>query len=134
MPTKDPSWVPLRAVVAIQAELIAEHGGLKGPPRQGDLEAALGRPVSLNAYSDSRPTLPRLAAAYGFALARGHCFPDGNKRVALAIIDVFLRMNGLALTADELDAVSTIQSLAAGDLTEDELAEWIATNSAKNRR
>jgi death-on-curing protein len=134
VPTKDPSWVPLRAVVAIQAELIAEHGGLKGPPRQGDLEAALGRPVNLNAYSDSRPTLPRLAAAYGFALARGHCFPDGNKRVALAIIDVFLRMNGLTLTADELDAVSTIQSLAAGDLTEDELAEWIATNSAKNRR
>jgi death-on-curing protein len=78
--------------------------------------------------------LPRLAAAYGFALARGHCFPDGNKRVALAVIDVFLRINGLALTADELDAVSTVQSLAAGDLTEDELAEWIATNSARNRR
>ena len=134
MPSKDPAWVPLRAVVAIQAELIAEHGGLTGPPRQDDLEAALGRPANLHANSESRPTLPRLAAAYGFALARGHCFPDGNKRVALAVIDVLLRMNGLALAADELDAVSTIQSLAAGDLTEDELAEWIATNSAKHRR
>ncbi len=134
MPTKDPTWVPLRAVIAIQAELIAEHGGLTGPPRQGDLEAALGRPVNLHAYSESPQTLPRLAAAYGFALARGHCFPDGNKRIALAIIDVFLRMNGLALKADELDAVSTIQQLAAGDLTEDELADWIATNSAKHRR
>ena len=134
MPTKDPTWVPLRAVVAIQAELIAEHGGLNGPPRQGDLEAALGRPVNLQACSGLRPTLPRLAAAYGFALARGHCFPDGNKRVALAIIDVFLRMNGLALTADELDAASTIQALAAGDLSEDELAEWITTDSAKHRR
>ena len=134
MSSKDPTGVPLRAVIAIQAELIAEHGGLTGPPRQGDLKAALGRPVNLHACPESRPTLPRLASAYGFALARGHCFPDGNKRVALAIIDVFLRMNGLALTADELDAVYTIQSLAAGDLTEDELAEWIATNSAKNRR
>lgn len=122
--------MPLRAVVAIQGELIAEHGGLNGPPRQGDLEAALGRPVNLHAYSDSSQTLPRLAAAYGFALARGHCFPDGNKRVALAVIDVFLRLNGLALTADELDAVATIQALAAGDLTEDHLAEWIAANSA----
>jgi len=134
VPTKDPTWVPLRAVNAIQGELIAEHGGLTGPPRQGDLAAAIGRPVNLHAYSESRPTLPRLAAAYGFALARGQCFPDGNKRVALAIIDVFLRMNGMALTADELDAVSTIQSLAAGDLTEDQLAEWIAANSAKYRR
>ena len=134
MPTKDPTWVPLRAVIAIQGELIAEHGGLTGPPRQGDLEAALGRPVNLHAYSESPQTLPRLAAAYGFVLARGHCFPDGNKRVALAVVDVFLRMNGMALTADELDAVSTIQLLAAGDLTEDELAEWIAANSAKHRQ
>ena len=130
MSMKDPTWIPLRAVVAIQSELIAEHGGLTGPPRQGDLEAALGRPVNLHAYSDSPPTLSRLAAAYGFALACGHCFPDGNKRVALAVIDVFLRMNGTELTADELDAVSTIQSLAAGELTEDQLAEWIIANSA----
>lgn len=130
MPKKDPTWVPLRAVIAIQRELIAEHGGLTGPPRQGDLEAALGRPVNLHAYSESPPTLPLLAAAYGFALARGHCFPDGNKRVALAIIDVFLRLNGMELTADELDAVSIVQSLAAGDLTEDQLAEWIGANCA----
>lgn len=124
-----PNWVPLRAVVAIQAELIAEHGGLAGPPRQGDLEAALGRPVNLHAYSEAPVSLSRLAAAYGFALARGHCFPDGNKRVALAIIDVFLRVNGLELRADEMDAVDTIQSLAAGELSEDQLADWSATNS-----
>jgi len=130
---KDPIWVPLRAAIAIQGELIAEHGGLAGPPRQGDLEAALGRPVNLHAYAESPPSLPRLAAAYGFALARGHCFPDGNKRVALAIIDVFLRMNGLALTADETDAVVTIQALAAGELTEEELADWIAAHSSPRR-
>jgi death-on-curing protein len=129
----DPNWVPLRAVIAIQGELIAEHGGLAGPPRQGDLEAALGRPVNLHAYADSPPSLPRLAAAYGFALARGHCFPDGNKRIALAIIDVFLRMNGSKLTADEMDAVATIQALAAGEPTEDELADWIAAHSASLR-
>ena len=130
---EDPIWVPLRAAISIQGELIAEHGGLAGPPRHGDLEAALGRPVNLHAYAESPPSLPRLAAAYGFALARGHCFPDGNKRVALAIIDVFLRMNGLALTADETDAVVTIQALAAGELTEEELAEWIAANAKAGR-
>ena len=127
---RDPGWVPLRAVVAIQAELIAEHGGLSGPPRMGDLEAALGRPLNLHNYSETPPTLAGLAAAYGFALAGGHCFPDGNKRVALAVIDVFLRMNGLKLTADEFDAADTLQSLAAGELTAEQLAEWVAANSA----
>jgi death-on-curing protein len=123
----------LRAVISIQAELIAEHGGLAGPPRLGDLEAALGRPVNLHAYAESPPSLPRLAAAYGFALARGHCFPDGNKRVALAIIDVFLRMNGLELSADEVDTGDTIQRLAAGDLAEDDLARWVTENSRPAR-
>jgi len=126
----DPTWVPLRAVVAIRRELIAEHGGLAGPPREADLEAALGRPVNLHAYSATPPALPRLAAAYGYALARGDCFPDGNKRIALAIIDVSLRMNGLELTADEVDAADTIQSLAAGDLSEEQLAAWIAAHQA----
>jgi death-on-curing protein len=126
---QDPTWVPIRAVIAIQGELIAEHGGLAGPPRLGDLEAALGRPVNLHSYAGATSTLARLAAAYGFALARGHCFPDGNKRVALAVVDVFLRINDSELTADEADAALTIQSLAAGDLTEDEFAAWIAANS-----
>jgi len=130
---KKPSWAPLRAVVAIQGELIAEHGGLSGPPRQGDLEVALGRPANLHAHAETTPSMPRLAAAYGFALARRHCFPDGNKRVALAIIDVFLRLNSAELTADEMDAVDTIQSLAAGDLTEEQLADWIAAHSAPAR-
>jgi len=129
----DPNWVPLRAVIAIQSELIAEHGGLTGPPRLGDLEAGLGRPMNLYACSETPPSLPRLAAAYSFALARGHCFPDGNRRVALAIIDVFLGMNGLELTADEMDAVDTSQSLAAGELTEDQLADWISANSDISR-
>ena len=132
MPT-NPAWVPLRAVVAIQSELIAEHGGLSGPPRPGDLEAALARPRNQHAYGEAAATLPRLAAAYGYALARGHCFPDGNERVALATIDVLLRMNGLELTAPETDAVHVIQSLAAGELDEDELAAWIAAHS-KSRR
>jgi death-on-curing protein len=129
----DPTWIPLQAVIAIHGELIAEHGGFPGPPRMGDLEAAVGRPVQLHAYAEVAPKIPRLAAACGFALARGHCFPDGNKRVALAVVDVFLRLNGLALRADEMDAVLTIQALAAGDLTEVELADWIATHSIETR-
>jgi len=44
-------------------------------------------------------------------------------------MDVFLRMNGLELTAIEIGAVDTIQALAAGDLTEDQLADWIAAHS-----
>jgi death-on-curing protein len=124
-----PVWVPSDAVVAIHQALLQEHGGLIGLPRPDSLEAALARPQQLHHYAQPKPTVARLAAAYGFALAKGHCFADGNKRVALSIIDVFMQMNGSELTASEPDAVVTIQALAAGELTEEGLAAWIEANS-----
>ena len=86
----------------MHAEIIVEHGGLAGPARLSDLEAALARPEQQFAYATKpRPSLARLAAAYGYALARSHCFPDGNKRVALSVIDVFVQMNGRELVENQ---------------------------------
>ncbi len=124
----------MEAVIAIQAELIAEHGGLQGPPRLNDLQAALARPQNHLAYAAQPPTISRLAAAYGFALARGHCFPDGNKRIALALVDVFLQMNGFELDAAEPETANVFLRLAAGELPEEELAGWIEGNTARLRR
>jgi death on curing protein len=126
---KTPVWVPLRAVAAMHAELISEHGGLAGPVRIAEQEAALGRPQHHYNYSDPSPSLERLAAAYGYSLARNHCFADSNKRIALAVIDVFLQMNGRELTAEEVNAAEIIQSVAAGKLTEEQLATWIREHS-----
>jgi len=126
---KVPVWVPARAVVAMHVELIAEHGGLAGPPRLAELEAALARPQQQYGYATQPISLEQLAAAYGFALARNHCFPDGNKRVALAVIDVFLQLNGRELLAEEVDAANTMKRVASGDMTESELSAWIAGHS-----
>ena len=123
-------WVPSNAVVAIHQALLQEHGGLMGSPRPDSLEAALARPQQLHHYTDPKRSLPRLAAAYGFAIAKGHCFSDGNKRLALAIIDIFLQLNALELVASEPDSVVTMQSLAAGKkISEEDLAVWIADNA-----
>lgn len=107
-----------------------EHGGLAGPSREGLLEAVLARPQNLHHYTPQDASLERLAAAYGYGLGRGHCFPDGNKRLALAAMDVFLRMNGRQLTAMEEDAVLTMRAVAAGQISEEELADWVRQNSA----
>ena len=112
---KSPVWVPLRAVAAMHAALISEHGGLAGPVRIAELEAALGRPQHQHSYSKPTPSLERLAAAYGYSLARNHCFADGNKRIALAVIDVFLQLNGRSANTrvafDQHDLVTERKSL-----------------------
>jgi death-on-curing protein len=123
-----PRWIPDAALLAIHAELLAEHGSLEGPVDENALGASLARPQHLLHYGDPPRTIAELAAALGFALAKNHCFRDGNKRIALAAIDVFLQMNGHELVAEEADAVLTIQDLAASAIDEPQLARWIETN------
>jgi len=74
------------------------------------------------------PILPRLAAAYGFGIARNHPFVDGNKRAALLVIITFLGLNDITFTASEAEAVVMIRDLAAGTIDEDVLSRWIADN------
>jgi len=121
-------WLESREVIHFHEELISEHGGLYGPPDEGGLESTLARPQNLYAY-EPKSTIFRLAASYGYGFARNHCFPDGNKRIALISIDVFLLTNGSELIASEPDAVITIRSAADGNMTEEELTDWIEANS-----
>jgi len=121
-------WIPEAAIRAMHAELLQEHGGLGGAVDDHALGATLARPQQLAHYSNQPVTLSQLAAAYGCGFAKNHCFPDGNKRIALVVIDVFLQLNGQELTASEPDAAVTVQALAAGELTEEALASWIADN------
>jgi death-on-curing protein len=113
----------------MHAELLAEHGGLPGPVDENALGSSLARPKQLHHYGDPAPSIFQLAAALGFALAKNHCFRDGNKRIALAAMDVFLQLNGYQLVADEADAVLTIQDLAASVIDEVELASWVESNA-----
>lgn len=68
-----------------------------------------------------------MAAAYGFGLARNHPFVDGNKRVAVQAMYLFLGLNGLRIEAPEEDVVLLILSLASGRLDEAALADWLRT-------
>jgi len=122
-------WLPESAIHAIHGELMVEHGGLAGPANGDMLGATLARLQHLQSYNSGSASIFRLAASYGFGFARNHCFKDGNKRITLASIDVFLILNGYELIAEEADAVITIEALASGDLTEEDLSKWIGNNS-----
>lgn len=120
-------FVSRRALLLLHDESLAEHGGAPGLRDEGLLESALARPHHLLSYGT--PDLFAMAAAYGFGLARNHAFVDGNKRVAFLAIGLFLALNGRRLTATQAEATLTMLSLAAGELPEDELAQWLREHS-----
>jgi len=124
----EPSWLDESIANAIHVAMISKHGGLAGTRDPGLLASALDRPRNRWVYE--QPTLPELAAVYAFGIAGNHPFVDGNKRVAFMAAYVFLGLNGYRLTATEPDATLTFLALAAGELEEVELADWIAANIA----
>lgn len=119
------SWrfLSRRALDLLHDESLAEHGGRPGLRDQGLLESALARPQQLLNYG--KPDVAALAAAYAFGLIRNHAFVDGNKRVAFLAMGLFLGLNGQRLVTSQVDATLMVTALAAGDLSEDEFAQWL---------
>lgn len=127
--SSSPRWLSKSVVVALHEESLARFGGSAGVRDEGLLESALERPRNLHAY-EGEEDVARLAAAYGLGIARNQPFVDGNKRAALLSVAVFCRLNGLRFSPSQVDEVRAITALAAGELTEQQLADWIAANSA----
>jgi death-on-curing protein len=117
-------WLDRRAVLLLHDESIAMFGGASGLRDAGLLDSALGRAPNRLAYKPTA-TLPELAAAYAHGLAQNHPFVDGNKRSAFMAPGLFLHENGYELTASQVDAIYVMLALAAGDIDEAELAQWI---------
>ena len=90
------------AVKAIQAEVLAAHGGSAGLRDEALLESAVAAPKATMMGEPLFNDPVDIAAAYLFYLCRNHPFVDGNKRTALAACLVFLSENGL-LPGEALD-------------------------------
>jgi death on curing protein len=120
----EPRWISRVVADAVQTDMLLTHGGLPGIRNESLLESALARPRQRFTY-DPAYDLAAPAASYAYGLARNHPYADGNKRVAFVVMATFLGLDGLNVITDEADVVATMTALAAGELEEDSLAEWI---------
>lgn len=124
--TTTPIWVLIETAIAAHAEQLAVHGGREGLRDQGLLEGAMMRAQMKHDYGVT--DLPTLAAAYGYGIARNHPFVDGNKRTALVVMETFLALHGYRFKSDNVEVAAMILELAAGAVTEEDLAAWIASD------
>lgn len=114
-------------LIAIHQLLITRFGGMPGITEAGfgRLEGAAAAPQASMFGEEMYVGLAAKAAALCHAIVRAHPFSDGNKRVALVALDVFLARNGARLTASNDEAYDAIMALAQGALTREALAAWV---------
>jgi death on curing protein len=85
-------YLSLNEVLEIHGILINRYGGASGIRDLNGLESALYHPQT-GYYADTIAE----AAALMESIVINHPFIDGNKRVAFAVTDVFLRINGFKI-------------------------------------
>ena len=126
---KEPVWIRESEALTFHAQQIALFGGSDGVRDRGLLNSALARPKNLFAYAERELTMAELAAAYAAGISNNHPFVDGNKRTAMQVAFVFLEFNGFPVTASQEEACLTFLSLAAGEISEQLLAQWFEHNT-----
>lgn len=123
----EPTWLLESAVLIAHEITIAMHGGGAGIRDHGLLQSALVRPRNLYEYGE--PDVVELAASYMAGIVKNHPFVDGNKRTGFLAGAAFLELNGRKLTASEPEATQIIMALAAEQVSEQQLRDWLEKNS-----
>lgn len=107
-------------------QLIAEEtGGEIGVRDEGLLDSALESAFATFDGKDLYPTKEEKGARLGYSLISNHAFVDGNKRIGMYIMMTFLELNGIKLDCKDQDIVDTGLALASGEMSYEELLEWI---------
>ena len=115
-------FLPTEIVLAIHDDQIRLYGGVYGVLD----DAALHMPQAQFNGQFLHSTIFHMAAAYGFHLCQNHPFLDGNKRTAGMAMFTFLMLNGLEPLATEIEYYETMMAVASGQMSKEQLAEWLS--------
>lgn len=95
------------------------------------LASAVYTPFQTFMENDLYPSIYDKAAQLCYGLANNHPFTDGNKRTALHSMYVYLIINGFDITATQQDVENMIIDVAAGNMTNTELGQWLQKNTVE---
>ena len=95
------------------------------------LASAVNTPFQTFMGNDLYPSIYDKAAQLCYGLANNHPFTDGNKRTALHSMYVYLIINGFDITATQQDVENIIIDVAAGNMTNTELVQWLQKNTVE---
>ena len=95
------------------------------------LASAVNTPFQTFMENDLYPSIYDKAAQLCYGLAHNHPFTDGNKRTALHSMYVYLIINGFDIMATQQDVENMIIDVAAGNMTNTELVQWLQKNTVE---
>ena len=112
-------------VLMLHTQLIRQSGGSPGIRDVKLLESALDTPFQSFGGEELYPTIQAKAARLGYGLIRNHSMIDGNKRIGVHVMLVFLALNGIELKYTQKELYEVILAVAASQKEYEDLLKWV---------
>ena len=112
-------------ILMLHTKLISATGGTDDVRDFGLLSSALNAPFQQFDNADLFPTIQQKAARLGYGLIKNHAFVDGNKRIGVHTMLVFLEINGISLEYTQEELYTIVLDVASGKSEIEELTTWI---------
>ena len=112
-------------ILKLHTELIKATGGTDGLRDEALLDSALNAPFQSFDETDVYPSIQQKAARLGFGLIKNHAFTDGNKRIGVHAMLVFLMVNGIELSYTQKELSDMVLKVASGELSFESMINWI---------
>ncbi len=115
-------------ILYMHTELIVATGGEDGVRDLSLLLSAIETPFQTFAGAYLYPTIIEKASRLAYGIIKNHPFIDGNKRIGVLVMLVFLELNRVSLIYTEEELVVLGLSIASGDMDSSEILTWIKSH------
>jgi death on curing protein len=112
-------------IIAVHERLIETSGGEQGIRDVTLIDSAVSSIYQTYDGKDLYPSLIDKAARLCFALNKNHPFVDGNKRISMHMLALFLRFHEVVYAPSNAEVVKVGLSLANGSMDYDALLTWL---------
>ena len=116
-------------IIKMHSYLIKSTGGSYGIRDEGLLDSALNAPFQTFDGEDIYKTIQAKTARLCYSLINNHPFFDGNKRIGILTMLVFLDLNGIKIECTDDELVKLGFGLADGSIDYNDVLNWIIDHS-----
>lgn len=112
-------------ILMLHSQLIKQTGGTDGVRDLNLLESAIEAPFQVFAGAELYPTVQAKGTRLGYGVIKNHCMLDGNKRIGVHAMLVFLALNGIELQYTQKELYETILAVADGSIDYETMLKWV---------
>ncbi len=117
--------IRIEQIKLIHQSLITETGGSSGVRDMGLLESAMFTPFQTFDGEALYPSVQQKASKLCTGLIQNHPFIDGNKRIGIHAMLIFLSINGIDISYTGAELIQIGLEIADGKMNDIALVKWI---------